>query len=245
MKKNKVDNKKFPAPKENLPEKESLTQLDELKAFIDEYCLIRRKLLENLHIINRDLEIPEDDIPLNVMAMISQHIEIAINVFEYYKDNFEKMEDELWDRINVQERMVYVLVLSTFEYVSKLYYHENKAKLGLITDRNGEEKTRIYLRDVICLSQSIRVLDNNDCNLWIGLIEFRNCIVHNNAFSSITRTYVFPSIKPNSHEYPELKLNFKEDEAVEGNYLLFPHLINWTIDSIEKWIRNIIQFNIE
>jgi len=219
-----------------MKEEKNISELEQLNAFIDEYCLIRRKLSENLHTINRDLKLPKDNIPLSVMAMISQHIEIAINVFEYYKDNFDKFEEELWDRINVEERMVFVLVLSIFEYVSKIYYHENKAKLGLITDKKGEEKKRIYLRDIICLSQRIRILDSGDCSLWIGLIEFRNCIVHNNAFSSITETYVFPSIKPDSYEYPELKLKFKEGEAVEGSLLLFPHLINWTVDSIEKWI---------
>lgn len=60
--------------------------------------------------------------------------------------------------------------------------------------------------------------------------------MHNNAFSSITETYVFPSIKPDSYEYTELKLKFKKGKAVEGSLLLFPHLINWTVDSIEKWI---------
>jgi len=245
MKKNKVDNKKFPAPKENLPEKESLTQLDELKAFIDEYCLIRRKLLENIHLMNRDLQLPKDKIPLTVMSMISQHIEIAINVFEYYVDNLEKIEDELWDRINIQERMVFVLVLSIFEYVCKLYYHENKARLGLITVNRGIEKRRISLRDIINLSKSIHIMDDDDYHLWNGLLEFRNCIVHNNAFSSMTETYVFPSIKPESYEYPELKLKFKEGEAVEGSLLLFLHLINWTVDSIEKWICNITKFNVE
>jgi len=226
-----------------MPKKEDITELDQLRAFIDEYCLIRRKLLENLYLINRDLELPRDEIPLSVMAMISQHIEIAINVFDYYQDNFEKIEDEFWDRINVQERMVYVLVLSIFEYVAKLYYHENKNRLGLIRDSGGEEKKKLYLRDIISLSQNIDVLDDEECNLWMGLIEFRNCIVHNNSFSSKTETFVFPSIKPDKYEYPELYLNFREGEAIESNFLLFPHLINWSIDSIDKWIRNIAIVN--
>ncbi|MEK6224173.1 MAG: hypothetical protein N2A97_04840 [Thermodesulfobacteriales bacterium] len=127
-----------------MKEEKNISELEQLNAFIDEYCLIRRKLLENLHTINRDLKLPKDDILLSVMAMISQHIEIGINLFDYYKDNLEGIEDELWDRIKVEERMVFVLVLSIFEYVSKLYYHKNKARLGLIKDRGEENIIKRY-----------------------------------------------------------------------------------------------------
>jgi monomeric isocitrate dehydrogenase len=106
MKNDKTNNKNLLVVNKDMPEKEEITELAQLNGFIDEYCLIRRKLLENLHLINRDLQLPKDNIPLSVMAMISQPIEIAINVLEYYKDNFEKFEDELWDRINVEEGMV-------------------------------------------------------------------------------------------------------------------------------------------
>jgi len=243
MKKDKVDNKKFPAPKENLPEKESLTQLDKLNVFMNEYYLIRRRLLENLHIISRDLEISEESIPLNVMGMISQHIEIAINFFEYYEENIDAIEDELWDRINIQERMIFVFTLSCLEYMVKPYYHENKSRIGIILNTRGREKKNIKLRDIIDLSNRIDVINDHDYELWKGLLELRNCTVHNNSISSVTKEYIFPAFKSESYLYEELHMNFIEGEAVRSNLWLFPHLINWIVDSIENWIYQIHIYN--
>ncbi len=220
-----------------MPDKETVTELDKLKVFIDEYCLIRRRLLENLHIISGDLHIPEDTIPLNVLGMFAQHIEIAINLFNYYEDNLEGIEDEVWDRINVQERMAFVLILSCFEYVSKPYYQENKARIGLIFDKQRREKKNVSLRDMLKLSNDIRVINDEDYELWKGLLEFRNCTVHNNSISSITKEYISPPFNSETWYFPELKLNLIQGEAVQSNIWLFPHLINWTIDSIENWIR--------
>ena len=99
------------------------------------------------------------------------------------------------------------------------------------------------MRDIIHFSNSIHVISNDDYNLWKGVLEFRNCIVHNNAFASKTETYNFPSIKPGSFTYPELKLHFKKGEAVESSSLLFPHVLNWTTDSIKDWIYRIHNYN--
>jgi|GEM_PF-3269230 len=222
-----------------MPEKEDITELDKLNVFIDEYCLIRRRLLENLHIISRDLEISKENIPLNVMSMICQHIEIAINLFVYYQENIDAIEDELWDRINIQERMVFALNLSCLEYMVKPYYHETKPRIGIILNTKGREKKNITLRDIIDLSNRIDVIDDHDYELWKGLLELRNCTVHNNSVSSVTKEYIFPAYESESYLFEELHLNFIEGEAVRSNIWLFPHLINWTIDSIENWIYKI------
>jgi len=179
-----------------MPDKETVTELDKLNVFMDEYYLIRRRLLENLHIISRDLEISKENIPLNVMGMISQHIEIAINLFEYYKENIDAIEDELWDRINIQERMIFVLTLSCLEYMVKPYYNENKSRIGIVLNTRRREKE-----------------------------------------------YIFPAFKSESYLYEELHLNFIEGEAVRSNIWLFPHLINWIVDSIENWIHQIHIYN--
>jgi hypothetical protein len=220
-------------------EKEDITQLDKLKVFTDEYYLIRNRLLAKLDIISRDLKIDKENIPPNVLSMISQHIEIALNLFKFYQENIEAIEDELWGRINIQERMVFALTLSCLEYMVKPYYNANKSRIGIIINNRGKEKKNVTLRDIIDLSNSIDVINDNDHELWKGLLELRNCTVHNNSVSSVTKEYIFPPYKSESYFFEELHLNFIEGEAVRSNIWLFPHLINWIIDSIESWIYKI------
>jgi len=57
--------------------------------------------------------------------------------------------------------------------------------------------------------------------LWVGITELRNALVHNNGVADKTASYIFPDVR----------IEFSDGQMARGGILLFPALVDWVVDA--------------
>jgi hypothetical protein len=134
----------------------------------------------------------------------------------------QQMDTDVIPRIIESQKMFFIYNMSAVEYVVVEYHKQNPTKLGPI----GGGRRYIYLRDIMKKSQDRGLITMVDYECWEGLIELRNKVVHSNSISDKARRYI----------YPECKLEFQTNKAIEGKPDLFPILSDWLRVAIKDWI---------
>jgi len=162
----------------------------------------------------------------NLFNMVFNKLTVGYELLNFYYDiwkgpgagtlaEIERKRNQNAERVVTINRMIFIETLSSTEYFLKNYIQNHTSKVGEIAGR-------IYLRKIMNHFEEKGLISNTDFNLWDGLIELRNSIVHNNAISEITKVY----------EFPLCNLAFEKGSMVKGNLNLFLHLIDWVLDSM-------------
>jgi len=83
-------------------------------------------------------------------------------------------------------------------------------------------------------SKECDVINDEDFILWSGVINLRNCLVHNNGISDTNGEY----------NYPNIVLILKVDNMTQGDLLLFGYLLEWLLDASRQWMISLL-YNIK
>ncbi|MEX0998684.1 MAG: hypothetical protein WD000_01800 [Thermodesulfobacteriota bacterium] len=206
--------------------------LDELAKIIKLYLESKKRIVGILAKIDKDLKIPRTQTPALALTRTRNFITLGIELLDSYyglwkvarvdKDKGDKIREENVERIIELQKMIIISSLSGVEYALKEYLSRNPEKLGNINSKTP-------LKEIFIKSKQCNIIEDEEFILWEGLIKFRNIIVHNDAISDITRSY----------NYPKCQLELVASNRVKGNLMLCNYLIDWMIDAIATWIRNI------
>lgn len=212
----------------------------------DDYSISYRLLKDKIVVIQDDIHkklgIEPNNIPSTVFGMIHNHLLLGHEIFSFYdrqwsnpklaarikESEIERTKRENWDRVNEVQKMLFIASMSSFEHIAKEYHNSNPEKLGSIEKRYG----RIYLRDIIGKSHAIGIINHENYELWEGLLNLRNILVHNNAISDITLKL----------KYQNAELILNEGQMMRANLKLFPNLMDWVVEAIEDWIYRIVAY---
>jgi len=200
------------------------------------YRNLRDKIIQIQDDIDTNFGIAQGDVPSSALSAIFNKATLAVEILSGYDADWKKIRQstqaeierkkrENRERVIEIQKMIFVLSMSIFEHNAKVYHQQNPKKLGKINTRSG----RVYLWNIMDKSKDKKIIFKKDFNLWDGLIKLRNSLVHNNAISEINKTC----------NYPKCKLTLKKDKMLKGNLKLFPKLMDWMIDAIANWIKNI------
>jgi hypothetical protein len=180
--------------------------------------------------------ISHTDLPAGVFGMIFNNLTLSLELISYYvstwstttttnTNSVEGARIENRERILLIQKMTFISILSSVEYCFKDYIRTFPKKIGECKDSTG----RVYLSSIINTSHLSDLISDSDFELWNGLIHLRNCLVHNNGVAQETKVY----------SYPDSQLVFAYGQMTEGNLKLFPHLIDWLLNSSKIWIGKI------
>ncbi|HBB4079869.1 TPA: hypothetical protein KAU69_002171, partial [Escherichia coli] len=156
-----------------------------------------RELCEKTQIdLAKKLNIMESDSPASLFGMAFNKVTFCIESMDLYDNAWrtwkrplgcqipdEQIRKENGERIILLQRALFVEMLSSIEFVFKLSFLNSPS---LFDERDKELYTRtanperLYLRGIIKKSHQKGLINKEDKDLWNGLINFRNSIVHNN-----------------------------------------------------------------
>lgn len=88
----------------------------------------------------------------------------------------------------------------------------------------------IYLRRIISNSEKRELIDDKAKEEWHGLIQIRNCIVHNNAISDHDANYVIG----------ELSVVTTKNKMLRGKLDFFLTLTEAAVDRYFAWVKALI-----
>ena len=127
------------------------------------------------------------------------------------------------------QKMSFIQKMSLFEYSVKKIILSDLDKFNEFEKASKKEIVRIYLSQIMDVSKKKGFIDKSTYDLWIGLMNLRNSLVHNNGISSETVSY----------KYPEITIDVSKDNMIQGNLLTFGLLIKWLLNESKSWILNI------
>ncbi|OCH01512.1 hypothetical protein A6E10_18710 [Aliivibrio fischeri] len=168
--------------------------------------------------------------PASFFSMSFNNITITLELLDYYYDlwgkldplkfpNIDLTKKQNGERVLMAQKMCFIENMSSFEFLAKKITLNNEDIFGVF---NG----RVYLFNIMKKSKSLGLIDESTFNLWSGLIELRNTIIHNNAISEKNVIY----------NYSTVKLEFIKNEMIQGNLKMYPLLIHWLIKNAERWL---------
>lgn len=176
------------------------------------------------------LGIQSHEMPAGVYSMIFNKLTLGVELLYYYygiwkqptsmsAQSIQVAKQDNAQRVLTIERMIFLETLSSIEFCSKEYVKNHPQKIGSFSGR-------VYLRTIMERSRAQRVLSDVEFSRWVGVIELRNCIVHNNGISEKTAKYVYPSCE----------LILEDGRMTQGDLVLLPSLLGWMLDSYKSWI---------
>lgn len=176
------------------------------------------------------LGIKSHEMPIGVFPMIFNLSTLLLELLSHYLDvwgkvsttihsSVEEAKKENADRVILIQKMAFIQTMSSVEFCCKYYIRTHPKKIGRI---NG----RVYLIKIMDRSKKHGVISKPDFNLWEGVNELRNALVHNNGISEKTKEYGFP----------KCKLELNKNKMIRGNMKSFPFITDWLLDAIKSWI---------
>lgn len=204
-----------------------------MKNLLTQFVQLREKSHDYGEEIKTTLNIGASEISVGVFSMIFNHLTLCLELLSYYLNvwsktknvintSIEKSKQENAERVIMIEKMTYILVISSIEFSSKECIEK-------ITKKIFNFKKRVYLREIMKKSEENKLISRTDFELWDGVIELRNTLVHNNGISE-------KNLKLN---YPQCVLELQKDKMTRGSLKLFPSLIDWLLDAYKRWVLNI------
>jgi hypothetical protein len=204
-----------------------------METIIKEYWALRKKAKDHCNNVSSTLSIQPHENPSGFYNMAFNDITVALELQDYYRkvwgkktdtncSSIEEARKQNAHRIIAIQKMVFIEILSAFEFSAKKFLFNTSHPVG---NFNG----RKYLRKIMLRSKDAGIINDADNQLWEGVIECRNCLVHNNGYSEINADY----------QYPKCTLNLETDKMIQGNLHVFTNLIGWILDASSSWIINI------
>jgi hypothetical protein len=201
-----------------------------MENIVKEYWALRIKAKEHCNNVSSTLSIQPHENPSGFFNMAFNDITLALELQDYYRKEWRKQTDtssssiekarkQNAQRIIAIQKMVFIEILSAFEFSAKIFLKDKSHPVG---DFNG----RKYLRKIMLRSKDAGIINDADNQLWEGVIECRNNLVHNNGCSEISVDY----------QYPKCELHMEVNTMTQGDLYLFTNLIDWILDASSSWI---------
>jgi hypothetical protein len=200
-----------------------------MQSLIDSVNSIKNLALARQLSVANKLGIPEDDPPAGVFAMCYNHVIQAFELLDFYAriwsqvivanaGEIERSRQENAQRVIMATQNMFIHCMSSIEFGAKqaLALHP-----GLIPLTGS----RIYLRRIIESSNERGFVADEDKSLWLGAVEVRNCLIHNNGIADCNANYSFP----------ELDVQMVDGRVIRGTLHFFPRLTHWAIDAFSRW----------
>lgn len=187
--------------------------------------------------IRLEFRLASDATPISGLNMAHQHATLTIeSVHHYYQIwrdavavgnvSREQQISENIDRLIILGKHEFIATLSSFEYCAK------QALLTMPHTIPPLEKGKIYLGKILEASNRGGLVSDSDLHLWDGIREMRNCLVHNNGTSSITKIFSFDY----AHE-----MKFVQGQQQIINMMSFPLWTQWAVSAYGEWCRNFLK----
>ena len=184
-------------------------------------------------VINK-LGITENDQPAGAFGMCHNYAILTLELLHAYKNvwtrasvanvDIERTRQENGERVILITKSLFIHCMSSIEYGAKetLTSHPSLLPLG---------NSRIYLRRIMELSNMHSLITAEEKALWIGAVEVRNCLTHNNGIADCTMACSFP----------DLTVQMSDGKMVRGTLDFFPRLTQWAIDAFGQWVLAIFE----
>jgi arsenate reductase-like glutaredoxin family protein len=199
-----------------------------MKDIVKNYWDLRDKAKRHGDEIAVLFHIQPHELPANVFAMAFNDITITLELLDHYYKTWgdpttkisttrEEAIKQNAERVVAIQKMVFIGIMSSVEFCGK--------QLAYQTPYLGVFKGRIYLRMIMERSKAKKIISDSDFNLWEGIINFRNTMVHNNGIAEIDMVY----------RYPKCELKMSIGKMTQGKLTLFPNLTDWVLDAAKDW----------
>ena len=167
--------------------------------------------------------------PAGFFNAVFNNIILTIEFLNYYETlwsdikptsskNVEKAKEENAQRVTLIQKMSFIEIMSSFEFVSKRIVQE-KSKFGRFSGN-------IYLSKIMSKTRDIGLIDDTKLNLWDGVIRLRDSLVHNNGISEETATY----------SYPDFIIQVIDGKMTQVKLNLFGLITKWLLNESKDWI---------
>ncbi|MBK5004157.1 hypothetical protein [Pseudomonas sp. S32] len=173
-----------------------------------------------------------DSVPISAFNMACNRNIMSHEIFTYYWHDWGRAREvpsevsrevvisENWRRLSEILISQLIAALSGFEFCSKA------AILVELSPVPNKGRGRTYLSYIFEQSYRLEIISEDDFNGWSGLIELRNCYVHNNAYSDRDFEFTacgYPAVKMLAGKQPKISL------AAHFEY------ISWSIEAYARW----------
>lgn len=177
----------------------------------------------------RRFSVPLGDAPIGGFGICQNTATVTLELLSFYDDfwgrldprsvpNVEQARHENAQRVMVITKALYILALSGFEFSAK-------NGLGLRPKRLSLGRGRVYLGSILGASKDANLISQGTYDLWGGVIELRNTLVHNNGIADRTATYRFP----------DFKVELRQGQMSIDGLVFFAALTDWMIDAFWDW----------
>lgn len=184
-------------------------------------------------IANKLLLSKQEELPTGLFGMIFNTLTLGLELLHFYYNTWDKKsqtncasvkdaKNENAERVILIQKMIFINTMSAIEFCFKEYVNQFPHKIGNCQNRQGW----VYLSRITKESKDNSIINDTKLAGWQGMIELRNSLVHNNGIAEKTEQYT----------YTKCTLTLEEGEKITGNLKLFPHLIDWLLDSSKEWI---------
>ena len=168
-----------------------------------------------------------------MFAMLFNGLTLGLEILDSYKfiwsgikltnaAEIQRAKEQNAERVVLIQKMIFIESMSAIEFSLKKYIAENPGKIGNI-------KGRVYLIKILNNCKDKGLLSGSDYDGWNGLRELRNAIIHNNAISDVDL----------KRDYNNTVLELKRDKKIQGNFLLYPAVIDWMLDKTGELALNL------
>lgn len=201
-----------------------------MKDVLRDYWQLRNKARNNCDDVSSILSVQPHEIPAGFFNMAFNDITLALELLDHYNkiwgeqtkttcSSVEEARNQNAQRVIAIQKMVFIEIMSSFEFSAKQY-------IGSESQIIGTFQGRVYLRGIMKRSKDSGIISASDLTLWEGVVNCRNNLVHNNGISEINAVYT----------YPKCTLRMEKDKMTQGDLRLFPRLSDWLLDSGLSWI---------
>ena len=158
-----------------------------------------------------------DNILLTI-ELLNHYERLWSNIQPTLSEDAEKAKEENTQRVIFIQKMSFIEIMSSFEFVSKRIVQE-RSKFGRFSGN-------IYLSKIMTKTRDIGLIDDTKLNLWDGVIRLRDSLIHNNGISEETASY----------RYPDFILQVTDGKMIKWKLNLFGLIIKWLINESKDWI---------
>ncbi len=179
------------------------------------------------------LKCQQHELPAKLFGMIFNMLTLGLELLSYYNTiwskksqtnctSVEEAKKQNAERVIMIQKMIFLNTLSSIEFCFKEYIEKFPPKIGERKNQHG----RAYLLNIVKESEKNHIINYATFTGWRGMIYLRNNLVHNNGVAEKTESYT----------YPNCTLSLESGKMTIGDLKLFPHLIDWLLDSSYEWI---------
>lgn len=169
------------------------------------------------------------DPPLGGLGMVYNMAVMCLELLHYYHQLWSKLpatavadpeqtRHENGERVMLITKTLFIQSMSGVEFSAKDGLTRFPGRLPPLTGR-------IYLRRIIEASATSGYIAPADVDLWVGAVEVRNTLVHNNGIAETSASYAFPGAT----------LTLQVGKMVQGKLDTFTALTHWATDAFARW----------